>query len=296
MSVSSGYVVRETGLNMKRNLLMTTAAVITMMVSLSLVAAALLMRQAVNKAAVQWKGGVELSIFLQPDVTDNQRTAVGRELSGMQEVKKIRYVDKPAAYGEFKQMFANTPDLVNSLGVADMPPSYRVVPTKAEDVQAIGDRFKDQPGVKEVVYAKQVISSMLKEFQTRYNVARVLAFLALFGAGALIYVTIQLAIFARRREIAVMKLVGATNWFIRIPFMLEGMIQGVLGAVLAFGISYLFRNTIASLASSSSVLIGGNSLYVTSSEVFVTGIVILIIGAAAGAIGSAVAVGRFLAV
>jgi len=296
MSVSSGYVVRETGLNMKRNLLMTTAAVITMMVSLSLVAAALLMRQAVNKAAVQWKGGVELSIFLQPDVTDNQRTAVGRELSGMQEVKKIRYVDKPAAYGEFKQMFANTPDLVNSLNVGDMPPSYRVVPTKAEDVEAIGDRFKAQPGVKEVVYAKQVISSMLKEFQTRYNVARVLAFLALFGAGALIYVTIQLAIFARRREIAVMKLVGATNWFIRIPFMLEGMIQGVLGAVLAFGISYLFRNTIASLASSSSVLIGGNSLYVTSSEVFVTGIVILIIGAAAGAIGSAVAVGRFLAV
>jgi hypothetical protein len=74
------------------------------------------------------------------------------------------------------------------------------------------------------------------------------------------------------------------------------MIQGVLGAVLAFGISYLFRNTIASLASSSSVLIGGNSLYVTSSEVLVTGIVILIIGAAAGAIGSAVAVGRFLAV
>ena len=296
MSVSSGYVVRETGLNMKRNLLMTTAAVITMMVSLSLVAAALLMRQAVNKAAVQWKGGVELSIFLQPDVTDNQRTAVGHELSGMQEVKKIRYVDKPAAYGEFKQMFANTPDLVNSLSVADMPPSYRVVPTKAEDVQAIGDRFKDQPGVKEVVYAKQVISSMLKEFQTRYNVARVLAFLALFGAAALIYVTIQLAIFARRREIAVMKLVGATNWFIRIPFMLEGMIQGVLGALLAFGISYFFRNTIASLASSSSVLIGGNSLYVTSSEVFVTGIVILILGAAAGAIGSAVAVGRFLAV
>jgi len=185
---------------------------------------------------------------------------------------------------------------VNSLNVGDMPPSYRVVPTKAEDVEAIGDRFKAQPGVKEVVYAKQVISSMLKEFQTRYNVARVLAFLALFGAGALIYVTIQLAIFARRREIAVMKLVGATNWFIRIPFMLEGMIQGVLGAVLAFGISYLFRNTIASLASSSSVLIGGNSLYVTSSEVFVTGIVILIIGAAAGAIGSAVAVGRFLAV
>ena len=296
MSVSTGYVVRETGLNIKRNLLMSTAAVITMMVSLTLVASALLMRQAVNKAAIQWRGGVELSIFLQPSVTDNQRTALGHELKGMQEVKRVRYVDKPAAYGEFKQMFANTPDLVNSLTAGDMPPSYRVVPAKAEDVQAIGDRFKSQPGVKEVVYAKEVISSMLKEFQTRYTVARVLAILALFGAGALIYVTIQLAIFARRREIAVMKLVGATNWFIRIPFMLEGMIEGVLGAALALGITYLFRNTIASLASSSTVLVGGNSLYVTSTEVLFTGIVILVMGAVAGAVGSAVAVGRFLAV
>ena len=117
MSVSTGYVVRETGLNIKRNLLMSTAAVITMMVSLTLVASALLMRQAVNKAAIQWRGGVELSIFLQPSVTDNQRTALGHELKGMQEVKRVRYVDKPAAYGEFKQMFANTPDLVKNLAL-----------------------------------------------------------------------------------------------------------------------------------------------------------------------------------
>ena len=93
-----------------------------------------------------------------------------------------------------------------------------------------------------------------------------------------------------------MKLVGATNWFIRIPFMLEGMIEGVFGAALALGITYLFRNTIASLASSSTVLVGGNSLYVTSTEVLFTGIVILVMGAVAGAVGSAVAVGRFLAV
>jgi cell division transport system permease protein len=296
MAVSSGYVVRETGVNMKRNLLMSTAAIITMAVALTLVAAALLMRQAINKAAIQWRGGVELSIFLQPGVTDNQRTALGHQLQGMQEVKKVRYVDKPAAYGEFKQMFANTPDLVNSLSVADMPPSYRVVPAKAEDVQAIGDRFKSQPGVKEVVYAKEVISSMLKEFRTRRAVAVVIAVAVFIGAVALIWNTIQLAIFARRREVAVMKLVGATNWFIRIPFMLEGMIQGVFGAVLAVGITYLARNTIASLASSSGVLVGGNTLYVTTTEALYTGIVILFVGAATGAICSAVAVRRFLAV
>ena len=107
---------------------MTVAAVMTMAVSLLLVAGALLMRQATNKAAVQWKGGVELSIFLNSDVTNSQRLAIGHQLAGMQEVKQIRYVDKPHAYAEFKEMFANTPDLVSSLTVNDMPPSYRVVP------------------------------------------------------------------------------------------------------------------------------------------------------------------------
>jgi len=295
MAVSTGYVVRETGVNLRRNLLMTVAAVITMAVSLTLIAAALMMKQAINKASVQWRGGVELSIFLQPNVTQNQQVAVGHELDSLQAVKHVRYVDKPQAYDEFKQMFANTPDLVNSLTINDMPPSYRVVPTKAEDVTAIGERFKSQPGVKEVVYAKEVISSILKDFNTRRNVAIILAFAAFIGAVALIMNTIQLAIFARRREIAVMKLVGATNLFIQIPFMLEGMIQGMLGALVAFGISYLFRGTIASLASSGP-LVGGTALYVTSTEAIYSGVVILIVGALIGGLGSVFAVRRFLSV
>jgi cell division transport system permease protein len=253
------------------------------------------MKQATNKAAVQWKGGVELSIFLQPTVTNNERDAVGHELQTMQDVKKVRYVDKPQAYDEFKAMFANTPDLVNSLGVPDMPPSYRVVPTRAEDVTAIGDHFKTQPGVKEVVYAKEVISSLLKDFRTKRNIALVLSVVVFLGAIALIVNTIQLAIFARRREIAVMKLVGATNWFIRIPFMIEGLVDGVVGAVLAFVLIYVSRQTIASFVSNSP-LVGGNSLYVTPHEAFLTGVFIFIVGAGVGVLGSAFAVRRFLAV
>jgi cell division transport system permease protein len=213
----------------------------------------------------------------------------------MQDVKSVRYVDKPHAYDEFKQMFSNTPDLVSSLSVSDMPPSYRVVPVRAEDVSAIGDQFTNQPGVQKVVYAKAVISSLVKDFHTKRNVALTIAAGVFLGAIALIVNTIQLAIFARRREVAVMKLVGATNWFIRVPFMLEGLLQGMLGAVLAFGLSYLFRDTIASFVSNTA-LVGGNSLYVTPSEAVYTGVVILILGALVGAFGSAFAVRRFLSV
>jgi cell division transport system permease protein len=295
MAVSARYVVRETGINLRRNLVMTLAAVLTMFVALTMLASALLMQQATKKAAIQWKGGVELSIFLQPTVSDNERDAIAHQLQGMPEVKKVRYVDKPEAYQEFKRMFANTPDLVNSLGVPDMPPSYRIVPTRAEDVQAIGDRFKNQPGVKEVVYAKEVISSLLKDFRSKQLIAFVLSFFIAIGAIVLIGTTIQLAIFARRREIGVMKLVGATNWFIRVPFMLEGLVDGIVGALLACGAAYYFRGTIASFVSNSP-LVGGNSLYVTSAEALGTGLLILIVGAVGGAIVSAASVSLYLSV
>ena len=104
---------------------------------------------------MQWKGGVELSIFLQPNVTDQPARRHQPRAGQYAGVKSFRYVDKPHAYAEFKEMFANTPTWSSSLRVNDMPPSYRVVPTRAQDVTAIGDQFKNQPGVKVVVYAKE---------------------------------------------------------------------------------------------------------------------------------------------
>jgi cell division transport system permease protein len=298
MALNGGYMARETAANLRRNMLMTMAAILTVAVSLSLLAGALLLRQGVNKAAVQWRGGVELSIFMQPAATPEQVDAIRVQLGGLPGVKHFRFVDKPGAYAEFRTMFANTPDLLNTVGVDDMPPSFRVVPTRAEEVQTIGDRFKAQPGVQNggVVYAKDVINSVLKDFHTKRNLAIALAVVVLVGAIALIVNTIQLAIFARRREVAVMKLVGATNWFIRVPFMLEGLIDGVIGAGLAFAMSYVARNTITSFVASNPLLARGNGLYVTSSEAFYTGVAILIVGALVGSLGSGVAVRRFLAV
>jgi cell division transport system permease protein len=295
MPVSSTYAVRETSINLRRNLVMTVAAILTMSVSLFLVASALIMRQATKKASIQWRGGVELAIFLAPDVSPGLKDAIGHQLESMPNIKKIKYVDKAGAYQEFKTMFANTPDLVNSLSQADMPPSFRVVPTRAEDVDAIGHRFNGQPGVKNVAYAKEVIASLIKDYNKKVKVAVGIAVGVSLGAIALIVNTIQLAVFARRREVAVMKLVGATNWFIRIPFMMEGLTEGLLGALGAFGLAYVFRDTIASFVSSPSVT-GGSALYVTPTEAILSGVVVLVLGCGVGAAGSAFAVRRFLSV
>ncbi|MDQ6785044.1 MAG: ABC transporter permease [Actinomycetota bacterium] len=295
MAVSSGYLVRETAGNLRRNLVMTLAAIVTMMVSLAAFGSVLIMKQAIDKASVQWKGGVELAIFLQPGIASNESSAIGHELNTTQGVKKIRFVDQAQAYAEFKTIFGGEPDLLNVLNESQMPPSYRVVPQKAQDVATLGKQFQSQPGVLRVSYAQQEINSLLSRFKNLQIFAYVLAVGVMIGALALIVNTIQLAIFARRREVAVMKLVGATNWFIRVPFMLEGLIHGVVGAFLAFAVTYMFRNSVASFVGNDSVL-GGQKLYVTSGEALVVGVAVLALGAVAGVVGSAFAVRRFLVV
>ncbi|MCU4185677.1 ABC transporter permease [Acidiferrimicrobium sp. IK] len=295
MPVSVGYVARETGGNLRRNLLMTIAAILTMAVSLGALGVVLVTRQAVSKATLQWRGGVQVAIFMQPSASSNQVGAVGHELSSMPGIRSYHFVDKPHAYAEFKQIFAGQPDLLQALDVNSMPTSYRVVPVRAQDAAQLARQFQGQPGVRTVTYAQQEIAKLVKtSHQLRYG-ASVIAAVVMIGAIALIINTIQLAIFARRREVAVMKLVGATNWFIRIPFMIEGLVHGLVGAVAAFVFTYFLRNTIASFVSNNSPF-AITKILISPHEAFLTGLVVLVVGAAIGALGSAFAVRRFLAV
>ena len=291
MALSVDYVVRETASNLRRNLLMTSAAVLTVAVSLSLVGGALLLKQGVSKASLQWRGGVELSVFMLPEASPSQSEAIERELSQMPEVKRVTYVDQEAAFREFKQMFANSPDLVESVEATDLPPSYRVVPKNADFVDVVGRRFENQPGVKEVVFARDVVETLLKVTRAFQIGIVAVAGVLLLSAVLLILNTIQMAIFARRREVAVMKLVGATNWFIRVPFMLEGMVQGIVGATAAFGVVALVRNLLAGAVGDNTL---GNQLLPPSGDVIGTGIFVLFAGAVIGTVGSAFAVRRFL--
>src|SRR3954469_24593090 len=100
MAISASYVIKETGNNLRRNLVMTIGAMLTGAVSLALVGGVLLSRQAVNKQTAQWKGGVELSIFMHPDATDSEVDAVRTQLNGLPGVKRVKYVDRDAALTE----------------------------------------------------------------------------------------------------------------------------------------------------------------------------------------------------
>ena len=295
MSVNVGYVLRETGTNLRRNLSMASAALLTVAVSLTLVGGALLVKRGVDRATLQWKGNVELSIFMKPDAAPPEIEAVSRNLKAMPEVKSFRFLDKEAALLEFRTIFANDPDLRDSLTVEQVPPSYRVVPKSAELTTAVGRRFENTAGVLRVSYAKEEVDALVSITNFLQLGLWAVAIVLLGAASLLILNTIRMAIFARRREVAVMKLVGATNWFIRIPFMLEGLIQGLAGAAVAYGIVWLGRGLVESR------VMGGNDdvsifrqFLVTTGDVTGTGVLLLVVGVAVGTVGSAVAVSRFL--
>lgn len=295
--MASSYLFRETGSNLVRNVVMTVAAVVTMAVSLTALGSVLIMRQAVNKATVQYQGGVELVVFMNPTASSQEIAGVRQELEAMvpAQVKKFSYVDKLAAYAEFKQMFSGEPDMLKVMTPAKMPPSFRCVPAKAADVSQLAAEFSKQAGVYNVGYPGQEIKQWLSRFATLRNVTLVVAGGVMIGAIALVVNTIQLAIFARRREVAVMKLVGATNWFIRVPFMLEGLVEGLVGAAIAFAITFTTRNTLASFTGTNP-LVPSEPLVVSSHDAFMTGVFIVVVGALVGAVGSGFAVRRFLTV
>jgi len=291
-------MVRETGANLKRNPTLTLASVLTISVSLALVGASFLLRDGVQNATQRWQGGVEVVVFLNPDVTPAQRAAVGRFVDQNPLVKRQTFVDQQAAYKEYRRIYKNQPELRDVLTPTEVPPSYRVVPKQAtvavvDDLQRVLSR---RPGVYRVTAATDAV----KKIERLSGLLTTgLAFMAVFlltAAFLLIINTIRMAAFARRHEIEVMKLVGATNWFIRIPFMLEGLAQGLVGAAVAaggvFGLNRLFRDRLDVTGPQSFPLL--QSFVVDSSHVVSTCVLLVVVGVVVGMVGSGIAVGRFV--
>jgi cell division transport system permease protein len=293
MAIKISYVAKESVNNLRRNLLMTIAALLTIVISLSLAGASLLFRRAVGNATVQFKKGFDLTVMMNTDASSAQVEAVRSELKGMPEVAKIEYVDKAASFKEIQRIFRNRPEYLEAFPNASVAPEeFRVRPKDASQIDTIGKRFSKRPGVYSVSYFK----SVKRLLSYTDNIQMIILFIAaalMISAVVLILNTIRMAIFARRREVAVMKLVGATNAFIRLPFMVEGMLQGLIGALVGFGVLAAAANIAQNKLRNGGVQLL-KSLSVTPGELVGTGVAMLIVGALVGAAGSALAVSRFL--
>ena len=292
------YAFRETWASFKRNVTLTMAAVITSAVSLLLVGSTFLIQRAFDNLLTRWKGDVELIVYVRSDADVNQIQVIQDALNSQPaviDVSKLRYLDQAQSYAEAQKLFAGDPGTLRLLTPENIPSQFKVVPISQDSnlIRELGEQFRSLAGVREVAYAQDVFDVVARVSQFIRIATTAMSIVLLVVAVGLIWNTIRTAMFARRREIEVMKLVGATNWFIRIPFMLEGLMQGLIGGVLSclglWGLNTAWSNAVADFNDTELA-----ALVVTDGYMRFVMFILLGIGAIAGAVGSGIAATRFL--
>ena len=233
------YVLSEVMVGLWRNVTMTIAMMITMAVSLTMLGASALMFMQVNKMKDYYFEQIEVSIFLDPAITDAQKAELSTALDTDPLVASFIYESKDQAYEKFKDIYADAPDLVNAVKKEQLPESFRVKLVNPEQYEAIRTAYQDKAGIDEIVDQRRLLGKIFGILNSIQTMALVAAVLMAVAALLLVGNTIQVAAYSKRREVAVMKLVGASNWFIQAPFVLEAVVAGLVGAILAFGLLML---------------------------------------------------------
>lgn len=238
------YFARETSISLMRNISMSIAAILTIFVTLSLVGVATLVFFWNSAGAATVKKAVRFEVFLLPDANKSQIDNIRQMLEEDKKegnVSKITFYSKEDAYKFFKKSFQDEKDLIKSISKEDLPVSFLVAPNKADDdfVKNLIGKYEAVPGVDKVIYAD--FKDDIQRATIINRTVGVFALVLLIASCVLVYNTVRLAVYARRREIEIMKLVGASNWFVQVPFMAEGAIQGLVGGVLACGSAYFFK-------------------------------------------------------
>jgi cell division transport system permease protein len=292
------YAFRETWASFKRNVTLTMAAVITSAVSLLLVGSTFLIQRAFDNLLTRWKGDVELIVYVRSDADPNQIQVIEDALKSQPaiiDVAQLRYLDQEESYAEAQKLFSGDPGTLRLLTAENIPSQFKVVPISQDSnlIRELGEQFRGLAGVREVAYAQDVFDVVARVSQFIRIATTAMSIVLLVVAVGLIWNTIRTAMFARRREIEVMKLVGATNWFIRIPFMLEGLLQGLIGGVLSclglWGLNSAWSGAVTDFNDTELA-----ALVVTDGYLRFVMFILLAIGAIAGAVGSGIAASRFL--
>jgi cell division transport system permease protein len=235
------YVLNEVLVGLWRNVTMTVAMIITMAVSLTMLGASVLLYMQVDQMKDYYYGEIEVSIFLRSDVTDAQRQAIDQAISSNPLVSNKTYETREEAFNRFKELWQDSPDFVKSIGPNSLPESFRVKLKDPEKYKTFADQVQGMQGIQDVIDQRALLDKVFKIFNAIQVIALIVAIVMALAALLLVGNTIQVAAYSKRREVAVMKLVGASNWFIQSPFVLEAVVAGLIGAILGFVALFGFK-------------------------------------------------------
>ncbi len=289
------FLLREALVNLRRNALVVAGAVLAVFISLTLAFGALAVNRILATNTVAWQEGVHVIAWLRDEGAGGAPAAshgtLLAEVRTWEEVKEADYIDKAGAWEEFQIIFAGNEGLLSNANPSLLPASIRIELVDIAFYRSVQFRLSQQQQTVREVAAPIETIEQLKTLSGVLNVLGIgLSIVLGLSAVILIANTIRLAIYARRDEVAIMKLVGASNWFIRVPFLIEGLIEGVVGAALAVFTVWVAASNLENAFSEIQIF----SLYISDAFFLQWGLIFLAFGAAAGVVGSLLGLSRYL--
>ncbi len=284
------FFLGEVSRNFTRNTGMQATAIGTVAITIVLLGLFLFVRGALADVGAKLLDQIEVSAYLKPDVTPAQTTAIAHFLAQDPLIASVQFVPKKQGLAELRARTTGTIDTA-LLTENPLPDKFRIKARVPDDVEAVAASVRRLTGVQNVVYGQKTVQRLLQlgAVLRRVGIAVIVVFLAV--AGIIIANTIRLTVYARRREIAIMQLVGATGTYIRLPFICEGLLDGVIGALIAVALLAIAR---AALWPRLLEALPWAQLTAAPVDVRILALQLVIVGAAIGVAGSWISVGRHL--
>ncbi|WP_110955324.1 permease-like cell division protein FtsX [Anaerosinus massiliensis] len=288
------YFIREVFISLKRNNWMTFASISTVAVSLLILGLFLIMVLNLNNMATALESQVQINVYLHDDLSDEKMEAIGEKIQKISGVEEVQFVTKKEAMERFKQRLGDQQGLLTALGeVNPLPNAFEVKLNSPEHVKAAADAINTYEGVENAKFGQEVIDQLFE----LTKMIRIFGFVIIvFLAFATIFIisnTIRLTVFARRKEIGIMKYVGATDWFIRWPFLMEGMVLGFVGSIVA---TMVLRNSYGAVVARIYETLTFLPLIPEQPFLDRISILMIVVGTAIGALGSTISLKRFMKV
>jgi cell division transport system permease protein len=258
------FILSELAIGLRRNVTMTLAATVTITIAATLLGGALMTRDGAKRLQFDVLNQIEVSVYLNPAcgtpqapsncLTLAEQTSIQRTLKQLPEVEDVSYISTASAYQRFKDDFANDPELLKAAPRSALPASFEVKLKNPRQFNIVSSAVSEAPGVQSVTDASKDLHTLFNFFH-KIELGVLLIAIFLLGASLLlIYNTMLVAAFTRRRETGIMRLVGASDFYIQAPFILEGTVIGAIGTALAVGLLALVRWFISSATKNSETL------------------------------------------
>jgi len=289
------YFVRDTARSIKRNTLMSIASVVSVIAALVILGIFLVIALNIQHMTNDMESQLELKVFVEKDATEEQKDQLEELLKADSRITEIRFESKDEALQKMSENLEQYQGILQGLeGDNPLPESFILRVSDAAEIRQVSDSVSELDGVDYINYGEGYVDALMK-FNDFTNMLSLAVLLILTGISVfIIYNTIKLTVFSRRKEISIMKYVGATNWYIRVPFIIEGGVLGLTGAVLAILVVRNIYYYLLGAVSGQSALIMGVSFAPPEAVLPSITLYFMIYGLIVGAAGSLFSITKFL--